>query len=250
MDYKCGSSSIYREIEIPELYPMHSLITDGVTEKANEFQNYFDYDLIEDYFLGNDEHTYAYFTFLESQSLDDIYDMNQLYILASLIDEHIISNIEDNVIISSNSLCNVIIRLIDLNIYYIEDDDQFFFEWLNWQIQTNRPSSWRLLISILQMDPSFIFNIGISFVKQIRIIMNKTYESSINYLSFILINNVVSDEEFIDVISFIIDNISSCRYTTKLGIIHIYKCLESNSSIVANNVNKLQKIIEDLENEE
>ena len=67
------------------------------------------------YFLGNDEHTYEYITFLESQFLDDIYDINQLYKLASLIEEHIISDIEDNVIISSNSLCNVIIMLIDLN---------------------------------------------------------------------------------------------------------------------------------------
>ena len=65
--------------------------------------------------MGNDEHTYEYITFLESQFLDDIYDINQLYKLASLIEEHIISDIEDNVIISSNSLCNVIIMLIDLN---------------------------------------------------------------------------------------------------------------------------------------
>ena len=56
--------------------------------------------------MGNDEHTYEYITFLESQFLDDIYDINQLYKLASLIEEHIISDIEDNVIISSNSLCN------------------------------------------------------------------------------------------------------------------------------------------------
>ena len=65
--------------------------------------------------MGNDEHTYEYITFLESQFLDYIYDINQLYKLASLIEEHIISDIEDNVIISSNSLCNVIIMLIDLN---------------------------------------------------------------------------------------------------------------------------------------
>ena len=65
--------------------------------------------------MGNDEHTYEYITFLESQFLDDIYDINQLYKLASLIEEHIISDIEDNVIISSNSLCNVRIMLIDLN---------------------------------------------------------------------------------------------------------------------------------------
>ena len=55
--------------------------------------------------MGNDEHTYEYITFLESQFLDDIYDINQLYKLASLIEEHIISDIEDNVII--DNLCQV-----------------------------------------------------------------------------------------------------------------------------------------------